>query len=170
MHCSERFGQSRHQKPLVLYILQNLGRLKRGKKKKKSDLPGTLYHLAPLVMPSSKYSLGNDSRQGYPSYISGFSCTQTPHTSDTRARRGAGRPFTDSHPLTCTRLSTAPPSCYLRVGQRHLAKDFVIRRLAVQTLPFPLVIVGVVDHQGTWTSHRAKSLWNNSQTLDLVCV
>lgn len=49
---------------------------------KKAGLPGTLYHLAPLVMPSSKYSLGYMSVQGNPLCISVFSCT---HTSDPRA-------------------------------------------------------------------------------------
>lgn len=38
-------------------------------------IPATLYQLAPLVMPSSKYSSGYRSSQGCPLCIRGFSCT-----------------------------------------------------------------------------------------------
>lgn len=38
-------------------------------------IPGTLYQLAPLVMPSSKYSSGYRSSQGCPLCMRGFSCT-----------------------------------------------------------------------------------------------
>lgn len=46
---------------------------------RKAGLPGTLYHRAPLVIPSSKYSFGYKSLQGCPLCIRGFSCTQIPH-------------------------------------------------------------------------------------------
>ena len=74
------------------------------------------------------------------------------------------------HSITISQPEKDPVSGYLWVGFRQLLKDFVIRWLAVLRCPFSVIIIGVVNHQGTWIptqrqNNPVKSLHKTSWPL-----
>lgn len=71
-------------KPGGLSLVSSFSILTNYDMKRGWNIPATLYHLAPLVMPSSKYSSGYRSSQGCPLCIREFSCTHITQESSTK--------------------------------------------------------------------------------------